>query len=507
VTPPKTAEAMDYQELERQDRVATAPHDLSAAWGRCQPIPDTNSQVQAKIKSFCERKRFSIEALTATGARVVLRGRGPDVFLAWAGHGRVNGRRAITAVKYRHIETGKRYAEPRSSWQEPIIAGDVMSRDWFVVEGETDTARLVYLVGDVAAVMCLPAGALTIRSPWLGHIPGGATIYLALDADQTGDQGALKAQRMLFQHAVRVRPDVGKDWCEWPGDCDDFVALVRREKSASTASLLTVDDLLMQYIDERVGSRPPIQLGWGSIDSDIKGVGDGQVLGIAARTAVGKSWALASVADHTASTGVGGLICTLEMPGVDWIERQLAICENVRPEVVEGWVRQGLIANKTQHFREKFKYTLFCEKIVALDEMPMLIQAAKKRISAEFRVVFVDYLGLMDARGRDVYERVSAIGKGLKTVAKREGVAVVVAMQLSRAGGDGSKEVTLEMLRDSGVLEESMDFLLGCWRKQGDKNVMYMRILKNRKGTDGRKVELRFLERSRKLVEPVGVAV
>jgi hypothetical protein len=497
---------MDYQELEqREQRVVS--HDLTEAWNRCQPINASSPQVMERVSRFCERKRFSVEALAATGARIVLRGRGPDVFLAWSGQGRVRGKRVVTAVKYRHIDTGKRYAEPGSSWQEPIIAGDQRSRDWFVVEGETDTARLAYLVGDVAAIMCLPAGALTIRDEWLGHIPGGATIYLALDADQPGEAGALKAQRMLFQRAVRVRPDRGKDWCEWPGDCDDFVALVRREKSVASAALLTVDDLLMQYIDERVGTRPPIKLGWASLDNDLKGVGDGQVLGIAARTAVGKSWALASVADYTASTGVGGLICTLEMPGIDWIERQLAIAENVPPEMVESWVRQGLIASKVGHFREKFKNTLFCEKIISLDEMPTLIQAAKQRINVEFRAVFVDYLGLMDARGKDVYERVSSIGKGLKTVAKRESVAVVVAMQLSRAGGDGTKEVTLEMLRDSGVLEESMDFLLGCWRQSGDKNTMFVRILKNRKGADGRKVELRFMEQSRKLIEPVAVAV
>jgi hypothetical protein len=497
----------DYAHLLRQAAVVSAPHDLDRAWGRCKPIEMSSPSVLDKLRSFCERKRFGIEALAATGARTALRGSGPDLFLAWAGQGRVAGKRTITAVKYRHIETGKRYAEPGSTWQEPIIVGDLMSRDWFVVEGETDAARLVQLVGDVAAIVCLPAGALTVRPEWLGRIPGGANVYLALDADQAGDAGALKAQRLLFQHSIRVRPDSGKDWCEWPGDCDDFVALVRKEKQASNASLLTADELLMHYVEERSGQRIPIKLGWGSIDQDLKGISDGQVLGIAARTAVGKSWALASVADFTAATGYGGLILSLEMPGVEWIERQVAISEDVPPEVVESWIKQGVMYDKTRKFREKFKNMLFCERIVGLDETGTLIQEAKKRIEAEFRVVFVDYLGLLDARGKDVYERTSAVGRGLKTLAKRESVAVMVAMQLSRAGGDGSREVSIEMLRDSGVLEESMDFLLGCWRQPNDKDVMCVRVLKNRKGLDGRKVDLKFREQSRKLVEPVAVTV
>jgi replicative DNA helicase len=264
---------------------------------------------------------------------------------------------------------------------------------------------------------------------------------------------------------------------------------------------------LMHYVEERSGQRIPIKLGWGSIDQDLKGISDGQVLGIAARTAVGKSWALASVADFTAATGYGGLILSLEMPGVEWIERQVAISEDVPPEVVESWIKQGVMYDKTRKFREKFKNMLFCERIVGLDETGTLIQEAKKRIEAEFRVVFVDYLGLLDARGKDVYERTSAVGRGLKTLAKRESVAVMVAMQLSRAGGDGSREVSIEMLRDSGVLEESMDFLLGCWRQPNDKDVMCVRVLKNRKGLDGRKVDLKFREQSRKLVEPVAVTV
>jgi Replicative DNA helicase len=346
----------------------------------------------------------------------------------------------------------------------------------------------------------LPAGALTVQPEWLGLIPGGATVYLALDADTPGDQGALKAQRVLFQHTVRVRPDRGKDWCEWPGDVDDFIALVRREKSVTEAALLTVDDLLIQYMDERTSTRPPIRLGWGSIDTDLKGVSDGQVLGIAARTAVGKSWALASVADYTAASGHGGVVMSLEMPGVDWIERQFAISEGVSPETIESWVRDGTVASKSQRFRERFKNILFCERIVSLDEMGVLIQQAKKRVTAPVRVAFVDYLGLIEARGKDVYERTSAVGKGLKILAKRENVAVVVAMQLSRLGGDGTRDVTLEMLRDSGVLEESVDFLLGCWRTD-DRDTLCVRVLKNRKGPSGRRVNLHFAEKSRKVVE------
>lgn len=502
-----------YENLEARQATAVPHRDHQLAWERCVLSASLSPEARQKITDFCKRKHFSSEALWATGARVTLRGAGPDVLLAWPSYGRVGGRRTVTGVKYRHVDTGKRYAEPGSVWAEPIIVGDRYSMDWFVVEGETDTARIYDLVGSHAAILCMPAGALTVKDEWMNLIPGGATVYVALDADEPGDMGSLKVERALYQTTIRVRPpDPYKDWCEWPGDRDEFVAIVRKAKQANDANLMTADELLLQYADERSGARPAVRLGWGTIDMELKGISDGQVLGVAARTAVGKSWALGSVADYTAASGYGGIVMSLEMPGIDWIERQLAISEDVPPEMVESWLKTGVLAARSKAFREKFKNILFCDKVVSLDEMGTLIQQARKRIETDLRVVFVDYLGMVNSRGKDTYERTSAVGKGLKTLAKREKVAVVVAMQLSRQGGDGSRPVSIEMLRDSGVLEESLDFLLGCWRPDKDtsvppveaaqyKDIMTVQILKNRKGEEGRRVNLVFREKSRRLVE------
>jgi replicative DNA helicase len=77
------------------------------------------------------------------------------------------------------------------------------------------------------------------------------------------------------------------------------------------------DELLDAYADER--SRPgyePIKLGFGSLDADMRGVSPGQVLGIAARTAVGKTWALNTITHNVAPGGdTGTLVLSLEMPG------------------------------------------------------------------------------------------------------------------------------------------------------------------------------------------------
>lgn len=275
------------------------------------------------------------------------------------------------------------------------------------------------------------------------------------------------------------------------------------------------DELLDAYGRER--SKPewaPIRLGFGSLDADMRGVSPGQVAGFAARTSVGKSWALASIADNIAARrDAGCLILSLEMPGPEWVERQVAIYADVAPEQVETWAKEGELGAHVGDFLERFEHVLVCEDSLRLRDLPAIVGEARERLTVPLRLVVIDYLGMIGADGRDAYERASALGKGLKELAKQESLAVVVAMQLSRAGGDGSQPVSLEMLRDSGVLEEALDFCIGAWRpgKVRDlgpvdaidlHDVMRVCLIKNRKGPDGRVVDLRFRGESRRLYEP-----
>lgn len=279
--------------------------------------------------------------------------------------------------------------------------------------------------------------------------------------------------------------------------------------------LRTFDELLKEYALERGEEEyAPVRLGFGSIDADLRGISPGQVCGIAARTGVGKTWFMESIAHNFASRrDVGQIHLSLEMPGLEWAERALAIFEDVRPEEVEAWAKTGELAGQVSRFLDHMRHALVVEEAVALNDLRSAIQQAREKLTVPLRLVLVDYLGLLGATGKDAYERSSAVGKGLKQVAKAEKVVVIVASQVSRAGGDGSEPVTLSMLRDSGVIEESLDFLIGAWRPGksvniGDgealalRDVMRVAILKNRKGQDGRVVDLHFRPDSRRLYEP-----
>ena len=81
---------------------------------------------------------------------------------------------------------------------------------------------------------------------------------------------------------------------------------------------------------------------------------------------------------------------------------------------------------------------------------------------------------------------VSRIARGTKDVAKTLNLPVVLVSQTSRKGGEGETEVSMDMGRGSGAIEEGADFVLGLWTVEDEKDPsrydLICRILKNRKG-------------------------
>jgi hypothetical protein len=241
--PSKTEAAGDesaaYRRLEAEEVKPRKVRDWTARWEQLQPLASVNGNLAERVIRFCGQKGIRAEALCALDARIQVDRHG-GVSLAFAGRGPTG---AVTAIKYRPLDGSSREtkAEAPSVWLLPIIVGRHDSLEWFVVEGETDTARVLDLVPGTVAVLCLPAGALTFKPEWAHLIPRGATVFLLHDADEKGDEGAAKAARIIGGKTVRVRPPIERgDWCDWPGTQEEFAQLVAAARSEDRSSLHVV---------------------------------------------------------------------------------------------------------------------------------------------------------------------------------------------------------------------------------------------------------------------------
>ena len=158
--------------------------------------------------------------------------------------------------------------------------------------------------------MALPAGARTFRREWAALIPRGATVALAHDADEHGDDGAEHAARIIGGRTLRVRPPVdGGDWCDWDGGRDELLELIRREIAAAG----TVDPVEIVAAEVFAAEHEPgaeALLGDGDDDAVLPAGGDSMLYGDGG---AGKSTLALHLAMHLAS-GTTCLGITVQRP-------------------------------------------------------------------------------------------------------------------------------------------------------------------------------------------------
>jgi len=108
----------------------------------------------------------------------------------------------------------------------------------------------------------------------------------------------------------------------------------------------------------------------------------------------------------------------------------------------------------------------------SISRLSAIVRKHKRRLAARgkiLKLVIVDYLQLLapDYRTKNLYEATSLVSRGLKSLAKAEGVGVLALCQLSRQVEQRTdKRPTLSDLRDSGQIEQDADAICFLLRQE-----------------------------------------
>ncbi len=247
-----------------------------------------------------------------------------------------------------------------------------------------------------------------------------------------------------------------------------------------------------------------IRFGIKKLDDAAGGFQFGEVVTIIARTGVGKSAIGQNVINHflQAYDDAGVVFFSLEMPKVQVFERQLQIFAGKTRDSVISAYKTG---NRTSVAADAFM-GLCAGRLAIIDKPGISLPQIQRHVRGltklkrlkPVRLVVIDYLGYLGGGPKNVgiVERTSELARGVKELAKSLNCVVLLIAQTSRKAGDGSEEVTVTDARDSGAIEDSADFLIGCWRPEMRSNVqasqvaewrkvrgeLWFRILKARRG-------------------------
>jgi hypothetical protein len=381
-----------------------------------------------------------------------------------------------------------------------------------VVEGEKDADRLWTL--GVAATTNV-GGAGKWRADYAAQLRamGVEELVVIPDADEPGRLHAAKVAATWAPAPTRIvtLPDVPPkgDVCDYltRHSSEDLLALLEPPKQAP--AWLDVDAQWAAAVaeDHKVATGRRVYFGLPQLDETLNGLRPGEVCGLMARPGVGKTLVLAHVTHGGAEQGLAHVFFSLEMPAAQIVARlQQRVFELGRHER-EDAARAGTL--KPTRYRDIFGSLLIVDTpALSVAQMEALLG---RIMEGPFKgrplgLVTIDHLGLIGGDRRlTTYDRVSVQAREIKELAKRFECAVMLAVQVNReSGGDGSRELGLGSARDSGVVEEAMDYLVGlrrldrcltlsAYERERYQNVIFAKVSKNRHGDiDTRETAYRF---------------
>lgn len=271
--------------------------------------------------------------------------------------------------------------------------------------------------------------------------------------------------------------------------------LPHSNKSQTLAQM--VDDQAERYRRWHKGISDAIPTGFDPIDDHLMGgglVASGLYV-LAARPSMGKSSLALDIAANIAATGKVVHIVSREMPAASLFDRLHA----AHAGVARWKLRKGIYQRE---------YNRLLETIERVAQVPIIIDNASVSVSdirSDFRewerkhmrpdVLIVDYIQMLDGKGRSRNDEVGSITRALKGLAMEFQVPVLGLSQLTRDNDRQKREPELSDLRDSGEIEQDADavfFLFGERQEEGAK--IYSRWFKCAKQRDGElfRVEMTF---------------
>ena len=223
--------------------------------------------------------------------------------------------------------------------------------------------------------------------------------------------------------------------------------------AAQANRTVNMDEALRRFFAR--AEKPAKYLSWPirELESELH-VGAGKFLVLGAEPSVGKTAFALQCAWHWSTAGKVGFFSFETDP------------ETLFDRLISGFTGIPMEAIKTNRISRK-EWDIVCQATQAISQRKLdLISAAGMTVSdirakimeSGYKLVIIDYLQIVSAKGGSRYEQVTNISIDLHTMAQSLGVVVLALAQLSRS--EGERQPRNSDLRESGQIEQDADLIL-----------------------------------------------
>ena len=261
-----------------------------------------------------------------------------------------------------------------------------------------------------------------------------------------------------------------------------------------------------------------VDTGFAEINKLTTGFGEGDLIIIAARPAMGKTAFCLNLAQSALDGGRGVAIFSLEMPAEQLMLRMFSAKTSIPLQKLKiGDMSDEQWGHLVRASDEMSKRKFFVDDNGSVDIHQVRAKLRKlKSMHPEISLAIIDYLQLMTSGGsKDRHIEVSEISRGLKLLARELNIPIIALSQLNRGlESRGDKRPMLSDLRESGAIEQDADMILFVYRDDVYK-IREEKEKEQKARAEGKEYKSNFFEKPEEDAEiivgknrngPVGVA-
>ncbi len=236
--------------------------------------------------------------------------------------------------------------------------------------------------------------------------------------------------------------------------------------------------------------------GFRQLDEMLAGFQPSDFIVFAARPSMGKTSFVLNVAEHAAlQEKVPVAIFSMEMAREQVVQR--FICANARVDLKKmrtGFTVDAEWKSLTESAGRFFEASIYIDDTPSLDPLELRAKARRLRAREKLGLIIVDYLQLMQCRGRieSRQQEISTISRSLKALARELKVPVIACSQLNReVESRHPPRPQLSDLRESGAIEQDADVVMLLWREsfykptEDETDIGEVIVAKQRNGPTG----------------------
>lgn len=329
----------------------------------------------------------------------------------------------------------------------------------------------------------------------------------AISAANAGEYARIISEKAALRKLISVSMDITEKSFEDSIDVDRILDYAERNvldigQSRQVRDFTPIADILsanverMSMLAENAGNLTGVTTGFLDIDKMLNGLQKSDMIIIAARPSMGKTALALNIAQNAAvKDDASVIIFSLEMSKEQLGERMIA---------VESRTDLAKIKSGELEVRDWDRIAVAIDTIsntrIIIDDTPgislMEMKNKCRRVKAEkgLDLVMIDYLQLMESSGHEDnrQQEISAISRGIKSLAREMDCPVIVLSQLSRAvESRGDKRPMMSDLRESGSIEQDADIVMLLYRDDyynqdtENPNTCEVIIAKHRNGSTG----------------------